>query len=248
MAKSNAHSNLIVAENFDEKQANPTDEFFGANSPTAADPLIGQQLGAYKIVREIGRGGMGAVYLAEQTEKYFQRRAAVKLIKRGMDTDAVVRRFRQERQILAALNSPYIARLFDGGTTAVGLPYFVMEYVEGEPLFEYGKKNKLEINDKLKLFQKICEAVEAAHQHQVIHRDLKPSNILVTPEGTPKLLDFGIAKLLNPDLVDQTIDPTQTAMRMMTPAYASPEHVRGESVTPASDVYTLGALLTEFLT
>ena len=212
------------------------------------DPSIGRRVGSYKIVREIGRGGMGAVYLAERADSDFRRRAAIKLIKRGMDTDFILRRFRNERQILASLDHPYIARLLDGGTTEDGLPYFVMEYIEGLPIYRFSDERKLTILDRLRLFQQVCEAVHYAHQHRVIHRDIKPSNILVTSEGLPKLLDFGIAKLLNPELADITQDPTATAMRLMTPEYASPEQVQGQTVTPATDVYSLGVLLYELLT
>ena len=213
------------------------------------DPLIGRRLGAYEIVREIGRGGMGAVYEAARVDREFQKRVAIKLVKRGMDTDFVLRRFRKERQILAALDHPHIARLLDGGTTDDGLPYFVMEFIEGQPLYLYCDERQLNINERLKLFRSICDAVQYAHQKQVVHRDIKPSNVLVTSDGIPKLLDFGIAKLLNPDLAgDITHDPTATAMRLMTPEYASPEQVQGAPITPSTDVYSLGVLLYELLT
>ncbi|HEX7999681.1 MAG TPA: protein kinase [Pyrinomonadaceae bacterium] len=210
--------------------------------------LIGLRLGSYKIVREIGRGGMGSVYLAMRADDEFQKRVAIKLIKRGMDTDFIVRRFRHERQILASLDHPNIARLLDGGTTEDGLPYFVMEFVEGQPIHHYCDTQKLSTTERLKLFVKACAAVEYAHHNLIIHRDLKPSNILVTAEGTPKLLDFGIAKILNPEIASQTMDPTTAALRLMTPEYASPEQVRGLTATTASDVYSLGVLLYELLT
>lgn len=213
------------------------------------DPLLGRRLGAYQIEREIGRGGMGAVYEAVRVDQEFSMRAAIKLVKRGMDTDFVLRRFRKERQILAALDHPHIARLLDGGTTEDGLPYFVMEYIEGQPLYNYCDTHKLTIAERLRLFLSICDALHYAHQKQVVHRDIKPSNVLVTSEGVPKLLDFGIAKLLNPDLVgDITHDPTATAMRLMTPEYASPEQVQGAPTSPTTDVYSLGVLLYELLT
>ncbi|HKQ75995.1 MAG TPA: protein kinase [Blastocatellia bacterium] len=212
------------------------------------DTMVGRQVGAYRLVREIGRGGMGAVYLAVRADKEFRQRAAIKLVKRGMDTDFVIRRFRNERQILAALNHPNIARLLDGGTTNDGLPYFVMEYIEGLPIHRYCDTRRLNVTERLKLFRLVCAAVAYAHEQQVIHRDIKPGNILVTEEGTPKLLDFGISKILNPDLAYDTIDPTLTAMRMMTPEYASPEQARGEQVTDATDQYSLGVLLYELLT
>jgi Tol biopolymer transport system component/serine/threonine protein kinase/Tfp pilus assembly protein PilF len=210
--------------------------------------LSGQQIGAYKLEREIGRGGMGAVYLAIRADNEFSKRVAIKLIKRGMDTDFIIRRFRNERQILANLDHPNIARLFDGGTTNDGLPYFVMEYIEGLPITRYCDFHQLSINERLRLFLRVCAAVQFAHQNLIIHRDIKPGNILVTSDGTPKLLDFGIAKILNPDFSQDTSDPTATAMRLMTPVYASPEQARGESVTPASDQYSLGVLLYELLT
>jgi tetratricopeptide (TPR) repeat protein len=165
-----------------------------------------------------------------------------------MDTDFILRRFRKERQILAALDHPNIARLLDGGTTNDGLPYFVMEFIQGQPLYQFCDSRKLNITERLKLFRAICDAVNSAHQNQVVHRDIKPSNVLVTSEGVPKLLDFGIAKLLNPDLAgDITHDPTATAMRLMTPEYASPEQVQGAPITPSTDVYSLGVLLYELL-
>src|SRR5215468_3823310 len=212
------------------------------------DAMVGRRVGAYRIVREIGRGGMGAVYLAIRADDQFRQRAAIKLVKRGMDTDFVLRRFRNERQILAALNHPNIARLLDGGATDDGLPYFVMEYIEGLPIHRYCDTRRLTIAERLSLFRLVCAAAHYAHENQVIHRDIKPGNILVTEDGTPKLLDFGIAKILDPDLVADTIDPTVTAMRMMTPEYASPEQARGEQVTAATDQYSLGVLLYELLT
>jgi eukaryotic-like serine/threonine-protein kinase len=213
------------------------------------DPMIGRRLGAYRIEREIGRGGMGAVYEAIRVDQEFNKRVAIKLVKRGMDTDFILRRFRKERQILAALDHPHIGLLLDGGTTDDGLPYFVMEFIEGQPLYIYCDAHQLSIAERLKLFRSVCDAVHYAHQKQVVHRDIKPSNVLVTSEGVPKLLDFGIAKLLNPDLAgDITHDPTATAMRLMTPEYASPEQVQGAPTTPTTDVYSLGVLLYELLT
>jgi TolB-like protein/Tfp pilus assembly protein PilF len=213
------------------------------------DPMLGRRLGSYRIEREIGRGGMGAVYEAVRADNEFNKRAAIKLVKRGMDTDFILRRFRKERQILAALDHPHIAGLLDGGTTDDGLPYFVMEFIEGQPLYSYCDSNHLNIADRLKLFRSICDAVHYAHQKQVVHRDIKPSNVLVTSAGIPKLLDFGIAKLLNPQIAgDITHDPTATAMRLMTPEYASPEQVQGAPTTPTTDVYSLGVLLYELLT
>jgi serine/threonine protein kinase len=204
---------------------------------------VGESIGPFKIVRLIGTGGMGAIYLAEGDDDQYRRRVALKVIKRGMDTDYVLRRFGNERQILANLNHPNIARLYTGGATDDGLPYFVMEFIEGSPLTEYADRNRLSLNERLKLFRKVCAAVQYAHQNLVVHRDLKPSNILVTLDGEPKLLDFGIAKFL-----DATTDATVTEFRALTPEYASPEQIRGEPITTASDVYSLGVLLFELLT
>ena len=206
----------------------------------------GQRIGAYEVVDEIGRGGMGAVYLAERADGQFSKQVAIKILKRGTDTDDILRRFAAERQILARLDHRNIAHLLDAGTTDEGLPYFVMEYVSGVPATQFVRDRQLAITDRLKLFLKICAAVEFAHKHHVIHRDLKPRNILVTPEGEPKLLDFGIAKLLSPN--DAATDVTVTAQQHLTPNCASPEQARGERVTAASDIYALGALLYELLT
>src|SRR5882724_7994972 len=209
--------------------------------------LEGRRIGPYEILREIGHGGMGSVYFAVRSDDIYRKHVAFKVL-RSASNKEVIRRFQQERRILASLEHPNIATLLDGGTTEEGLPYFVMEYVEGHPLFSYCDSHKLTIAERLRLFRKVCSAVQYAHQHRVIHRDLKPSNVLVTTEGVPKLLDFGIAKLLDPDLASQTLDPTTAAVRLMTPEYASPEQVLGETVTPGSDVYSLGVLLYELLT
>ena len=206
----------------------------------------GTHIGTYRIVRELGRGGMGMVYLAERADAQFERRVAIKLIKRGMDSDAVLQRFRHERQILAGLEHPNIARLLDGGTTGEGLPYFVMEYVGGQPIDEYCRRRQLSIDQRLGLFRQVCAAVSYAHQHLVVHRDIKPSNILVTADGVPKLLDFGIAKLLDTG-EDAPAMGTMLGAPAMTPQYASPEQLRGERVTTVSDVYALGVLLYEVL-
>ncbi|MDQ3799566.1 MAG: protein kinase, partial [Acidobacteriota bacterium] len=230
-----------------EKNGNGNGDGTSGNGD-GADAYIGKKIGVYRITKEIGRGGMGAVYLAVRDDREFQQNVAIKLIKRGMDSDQVLRRFRNERQILAALNHPNIARLLDGGTTDDGLPYFVMEYIEGLPITQYCDSNRLTVRERLQLFQQVCAAVYYAHQNLIIHRDIKPSNILVTEDGVPKLLDFGIAKLLNPDLIHETQEPTATAMRMMTPEYASPEQVGGNFVTSATDQYSLGVLLYEIVT
>src|SRR6185503_1711420 len=211
-------------------------------------PVIGGRIGPYRVTDEIGRGGMGAVYLAVRNDDEYQRHVSIKLVKRGMDTDVILRRFRNERQILANLDHQNIARLFDGGTTDDGRPYLVMEYVEGRAIQRYADEHRLSIEARLKLFLSVCDAVEYAHSCQVIHRDLKPGNILVTNEGIPKLLDFGIAKVLYSDPAAITAETTLTALRGMTPEYASPEQMRGESLTIASDIYSLGVLLYELLT
>ncbi len=204
----------------------------------------GKQIGNYKIIGELGAGGMGAVFLAERADGEFSQKTALKLIKRGMDSDAVLRRFFNERQILASLEHPNIARLIDGGTTDDGLPFFVMEYVEGANILDYADAQNLDLDERLKLFREVCAAVSFAHQNLVIHRDLKPSNILITNDGKVKLLDFGIAKLLNSDAKNQTA----TQMQIFTPEYASPEQIKSEKLTTATDVYSLGVILYELLT
>ena len=205
----------------------------------------GNRIGPYKILREIGRGGMGAVYLAERDDEQYRQQVAIKLIKPGLGGDVIRRRFRNEMQILAELNHANVARLFDGGQTADGLPYLVMEYVEGSPINQYCDAQQLSTEQRLNLFSTVCAAVQYAHQHLVIHRDIKPGNILVTSDGVPKLVDFGIAKLLDQGTFGS--DLTATAMPFMTPQYASPEQLRGESVTTATDVYSLGVVLYELL-
>ena len=210
------------------------------------DPSL-QRVDGYRLLRRLGRGGMGEVFLAERAASDFHQQVAIKLVKRGMDTEEVVRRFRAERRILAGLEHPNVARLIDGGTTRDGLPYLVMEYVEGVPLDRYCREHKLSTRQRLELFLEICDAVQTAHRHLVVHRDLKPGNVLVSSQGRPKLLDFGIAKLLQSDS-DGAATVTQAAGRMLTPVYASPEQVLGQPVTTASDIYSLGILLFETLT
>jgi len=212
-----------------------------------SDRLIGQVVGQYRILQRLGGGGMGVVYLGQRADQQYEKRVAIKLIKRGMDTDSVLRHFQTERQILANFDHPNIAHLLDGGATDDGRPYFVMEYVEGVPVDAYCDAQQLSITQRLQLFRQICSAVTYAHRHAVIHRDLKPSNILVDSEGVPKLLDFGIAKVLQPGEYRESI-LTMLGLRMMTPDYASPEQVRGEALTTASDVYSLGVVLYKVLT
>ena len=232
--------------------AQPEDEFDSAaqvigvaHEATPWQKEMGRRIGAYELTRELGRGGMGAVWLARRADQQFEKLVAIKLLKRGTDTDEVLRRFHAERQILARLEHPNIARLLDGGMTDDGLPYFVMEFVEGKPLTDFCIAENLTVEQRLRLFLKICGAVQFAHQNLIVHRDLKPGNILVTEDCEPKLLDFGIAKLLADD---ETFGVTLAEHQRLTPGYASPEQVRGEPVTTVSDIYTLGTLLYEILT
>lgn len=223
--------------------------FIAANEIDGNEAAIssGELVGSYRVVQEIGRGGMGAVYLAERADEQYRKRVAIKLVKRGMDTDSVLRHFRNERQILANFDHPNIARLLDGGTARNGLPYFVMEHVEGLPIDAYCETRALPLTERLELFREVCAAVTYAHHHAVIHRDIKPSNILVTKDGVPKLLDFGIAKILQPGSVVEA-SATITGLRLLTPDYASPEQVQGKPVTTATDVYSLGVVLYQLLT
>lgn len=207
---------------------------------------VGERLGAYVVVRRIGCGGMGAVYLAERADGQFEKQVAIKILKRGTDTEEVLRRFRTERHILARLEHPNIARLLDAGTTDDGLPYFVMEHVGGLRVTRFTRERNLNVRETLELFLKVCAAVEAAHKSQIIHRDLKPGNILVGENREPKLLDFGIAKIIA--AAEGAEDATRPGWQHFTPTAASPEQARGDSVTAASDVYALGALLFEMLT
>jgi eukaryotic-like serine/threonine-protein kinase len=216
-------------------------------------PLTGQMIGRYRVLRELGRGGMGVVYLAARADEQFIKFVAIKIVWAGENRDETLQRFRQERQILANLEHANICRLLDGGTTEQGSPYVVMEFIAGTPITEYCDRNKLSITERLKLFLTASSAVQFAHQNLIIHRDLKPGNILVTEDGTVKLLDFGIAKLLNADFTSGAFNSgafnlTRTGLQPMTPAYASPEQVRGDRVTTASDVYSLGVVLYELLT
>ena len=208
----------------------------------------GRLIGRYRVVRMLGRGGMGAVYLAERADEQFQQQVAVKLIGGLVPAGALARRFRSERQILANLNHPNIARLLDGGAGEDGVPYLAMEYIDGIRLDRYCDENALDLRRRLHLFQQVCAAVQYAHQHLVVHRDIKPSNILVTAEGNPKLLDFGIAKLLDTERTGEVDDVTRLHERIWTPGYASPEQMRGERIGTVSDVYSLGVLLYYLLT
>jgi len=240
---------LIQAHLHDDSFIQPPD--FDAVSRILRDEkpeaLIGRRVGAYELRRLIGSGGMANVFLAGRVDGQFERDVAVKLIKRGMDTDEILRRFRQERQTLAALDHPNVAKLLDGGATDDGRPFLIMEHVDGRPIDEYCFERQLNTRQRLELFLTVCAAVHYAHQNLVVHRDLKPGNILVTKDGIPKLLDFGIAKLLDPSRTD-AITRTESTVRLMTPDYASPEQVRRQRVTIATDVYSLGVILFEMLT
>ena len=216
--------------------------------PGALDPIIGRHVGTYRILRRLGTGGMGAVYLASRDDAQFRRLAAVKLIRPELLDDHTRRRFDNERNTLAALEHPNIVKLLDGGTTEDGWPYLMMDYVEGQPIDQFVSSRSLTIRERLELFRTLCGAVHYAHQNLVVHRDLKPANILVTPQGMPKLLDFGIAKLLRPAYAAATVGYTRTNAQPMTPEYASPEQILGQPITTASDVYSLGVLLYVLLT
>lgn len=210
--------------------------------------LIGTQIGRYRLQKVIATGGMGTVFLAVRDDEAYQKRVAVKLIRHGMDNEEVMRRFRRERQALAALDHPNIATLLDGGTTDTGQPYLVMEYIEGRPIDAYCDDNGLSTMERIRLFRTVCRAVQYAHRKLIVHRDLKPGNILVTADGTVKLLDFGIAKLLDPELSRQDTATRADMHRFFTPDYASPEQIRGEAISTSSDVYSLGVVLYELLT
>jgi serine/threonine protein kinase len=206
--------------------------------PNRAASRVGSRIGAYNVLEEIGRGGMGEVYRASRADGQYEKEVAIKVVRGGYDTASVLDRFRHERQILASLDHPNIARLLDGGTTEEGIPYLVMELIEGTPIDQYCNAQGLDLTERLRLFLEVCSAVQYAHQHLVIHRDIKPGNILVTREGTPKLLDFGIAKILDP-----ASGAESTIAGPMTPEYASPEQIRNEPITTATDVYSLGVVL-----
>ncbi len=224
----------------------PAQEIAAAVARLAPTELTGRRVGPWRLVEQIGHGGMGTVGRGVRADGAFEKHVAVKLVSRGLDTEEVLRRFQQERQILASLEHPHITALLDGGTTADGLPYFVMEYVDGQPITAYCSARALPLRARLELFLTVCDVVEYAHRNHVLHRDLKPSNILVTADGVPKLLDFGIAKLLN---AGQEPGTTLTAgpLQVLTPEYASPEQVRAEPLSESADVYSLGVLLYELV-
>ena len=217
-----------------------------ASTDVVRDSIAGRVVGPYKIVDLIGVGGMGEVYRAIRADGHYEQQVAIKIVRPGLGTEFSAQRFRNERQILANLDHPNIAKILDGGATSEGVPYLVMEVIDGVPITEYCDRNRLSIEDRFRVFRTVCSAVHYAHQHLVVHRDIKPTNILVTSDGTPKLLDFGIAKMLSPD--SPTENATVTGVWVMTPEYASPEQLRGEPITTAADVYSLGLVLFELLT
>lgn len=230
------------------------DSIAGALGALASAPAEGSQgepmpasVGPYSVIRLIARGGMGSVYLAERAEEGFRYTVALKLLRRDLQSDELRRRFLSERQVLARINHPNIARLLDGGLTEAGQPWFVMEYVEGAPIDRYCDEHRLSVRERLRLFRDVCGAVRHAHRNLVVHRDLKPGNILVTEDGEVKLLDFGIAKVLDPEAFPDEEMQTRAGQRLMTPEYAAPEQLRGEPVTTASDVYQLGLLLCHLI-
>lgn len=216
-------------------------------SATTEELAQGSELGPYRLLRRLGRGGMSTVYLAVREEGQFQKQVAIKVLRPELATADLRRRFERERQILASLDHPNIAHWFDGGTSSTGSPYLVMEYVDGLHIDEFCRRHGLSIAERVRLFQQVCAGVQHAHQNLIVHRDLKPSNVLVTATGEPKLLDFGIAKLVNPELSHAAALVTAPAMKLLTAAYASPEQLRGEPITTASDLYSLGVLLFELL-
>jgi serine/threonine protein kinase len=239
-----AEAEVLLREASDDLEA--CADRAGTTIPREIVSEAGRRVGAYVIISEIGRGGMGAVYLAARADGYFEKQVAIKLLSHGPDTAELARRFRSEREVLARLDHPNIARLLDAGTTGDGIPYIVMEYVDGMPLTRFIEENHLSIPARLELFLKVCAAVEVAHRHSVVHRDLKPNNILVNHEGEAKLLDFGIAKLIGHDA--SPLELTALGQERLTPISASPEQAQGELVTKSSDIYSLGALLYEMLT
>ena len=221
----------------------------GALVPPPDDPtgVDGQRIGPYRLVRELGHGGMGTVYLARRNDGQFQHEVAIKVIRHALSGPDIERRFRAERQILASLNHPHIAQLLDGGVSDTGASFLVMEHVQGEPILAFAERAHLRLDDRLRLFAKVCSAVAYAHATLVVHRDIKPSNILVTAAGEPKLLDFGLAKIVDAPAPEDGGDHTVTMFRAFTPSYASPEQVLGHAITTASDVYSLGVVLYELL-
>jgi len=231
-----------------DRPGNGPEGIVGRAAEALAADRRSRDVGNYRLVELIGEGGMGRVYLAERKDEQYQQRVAIKILSMLMPGEHLLKRFRAERQILANLNHPYVARLLDGGETPDGLPFLVMEYVEGVPILEYCDRERLDLESRLRLFIEVCEAVQHAHRNLVVHRDLKSGNIFIAADGHPRLLDFGIAKLLEPDDAPLTVAETVAHARFLTPANASPEQVTGGRITVATDVYSLGLLLYELLT
>ncbi len=238
------YNELAELIDIDEEAEDFLGEPISLKTDSFSPSLVGETIGNYKIVREIERGGMGAIFEAVRFDGEFEQRVAVKLVNRHFFSDELVKRFKKERQILAKLEHPNIVRLLDGGFTNDKTPYYVMEFIEGTPINVYCRENNLDTEQRLNLFLQVCDAVAYAHRQLIVHRDLKPSNILVTKNEQVKLLDFGIAKILESDTDAQT----QTQNAPLTPAYSSPEQIRGETITTATDVFSLGAILYELLT
>ncbi len=241
----------VSKENNNQKPESEKPTLFPTRSGIGPIEAIGTQVGPYKLLSVLGEGGFGMVYLAEQKAP-LRRQVALKVIKPGMDTKVVVSRFEAERQALALLDHPNIARVFDGGVTQTGRPYFVMELVKGLPITDYCDRHKLSIEERLRLFEKVCEAIQHAHQKGIIHRDIKPSNVLVTlqeDKPVPKIIDFGVAKAVNQPLTERTLF-TEQGQLIGTPEYMSPEQAKltGEDIDTRSDIYSLGVLLYELLT
>jgi eukaryotic-like serine/threonine-protein kinase len=233
-------------ENFMSVSATGFSKDFFLADKTVENSLVGQKIGIYEIVSELAFGGMGAVYLAERADEKFEQKVAIKMLKREFNTKKIRLRFDIEKEIQSKLHHPNIATLLDSGTTDDGIPYLVMEYIEGLPIDKFCHEKSLNLKARLKLFNKVCDAVGYAHRNLIIHRDLKPSNIIVTENGEPKLLDFGISKLLDAENLDEK--NTVTILGAMTPEYASPEQIKGETVTTATDIYSLGVVLFNILT
>jgi serine/threonine protein kinase len=232
-----------TADGFIEQEAA---QRVGLPSAAPKQDWIGLRLGPYRIVGEAGRGGMSQVFKAVRDDQQYEKQVAIKLLKPGLDTDSLLRRFKAERQILAQLSHPNIAHLLDGGATEDGAPYLVMEYIEGKPIDAYCDDRELGVTERIDLFRSLCSAVHYVHQHLMVHGDLKCGNVLVTDQGVVKLLDFGIAKLLGPAPASRE-EPRATTFLALTPEYASPEQVRGEPISTSSDVYSLGVLLYRLL-
>jgi len=233
------NSNMVIADDMADEMSQ------GSGISSHTPPKI---IGPYRVKRLLAKGGMGYIYLAERKDSNFHKNVAIKIVRKEINSQVTIQRFIQERAILSSLNHPHIAQFLDGGITDDGRPYFVMEYIDGVPITEYCKKNSCDLSARLSLFQKMCDAVQYAHTNFVVHRDLKPSNILVNSEGNLKILDFGIAKLTDGKLDEQSLIQTREGYRMLSLNYAAPEQITGEPVTTSTDVYSLGLLLYELLT